>query len=85
MMVVMMIVIWRGSGTLVQDGIGRIRANLLSRVKKGRMAPEAADKALSLVQGALTFDDFKSADMVCPPPPAPILPPPPHHHHAHQS
>lgn len=51
----------------MQDGVGRVRANLMSRVKKGRMAPEAAEKALSLLTGTLTYDDFKSVDLVPPP------------------
>lgn len=43
-----------------------MRANLMSRVKKGRMPPEAAEKALSLLTGTLTYDDFRSVDLVRP-------------------
>ncbi|GFR46239.1 hypothetical protein Agub_g7785 [Astrephomene gubernaculifera] len=45
-------------------GMGRIKANLQSRVKKGAMTSEAAAKALSLVTGALDYSGFGAADMV---------------------
>lgn len=44
--------------------MARIKANLVSRVKKGKMAQEAADKVFSLVKGTLDYDDFGSVDMV---------------------
>jgi 3-hydroxyacyl-CoA dehydrogenase len=42
-----------------QGGLARIKSNLQSRVKKGAMSAEAAEKALSLVSGELTYDNFK--------------------------
>lgn len=39
-------------------------ANLQSRVKKGKMSQEKFEKTLSLVKGVLTYDVFKSVDMV---------------------
>jgi hypothetical protein len=48
----------------VQDGVGRVRANLESRVKKGKMKQDAAAKALGLLKPTLTYDDFKTVDMV---------------------
>lgn len=39
-------------------------ANLQSRVKKGKMSQEKFEKTLSLVKGVLTYDDFKSVDLV---------------------
>ncbi len=36
-----------------------MRANLQSRVKKGAMSQAAFDKAMSLLKGELTYDNFK--------------------------
>ena len=47
-----------------QAGIDRIRSNLASRVKKGRMSEGAAASALGRVTGTLEYGPFKSADMV---------------------
>ena len=44
--------------------MARIKANLASGVKKGKMSQEAADKVFGLVTGTLTYDDFKRVDMV---------------------
>ncbi len=62
--VIPVVCVWREYLWLVcclclQAGMGRIRANLESRVKKGAMSPEAAKKAMSLVSGELTYDNFK--------------------------
>ncbi|XP_024381161.1 glyoxysomal fatty acid beta-oxidation multifunctional protein MFP-a [Physcomitrium patens] len=48
----------------LQAGLGRVKANLQSRVKKGKMSQEKFEKTLSLVKGVLTYDVFKSVDMV---------------------
>jgi len=39
-------------------------ANLQSRVKKGKMSQEKFEKTLSLVKGVLSYDEFKSVDLV---------------------
>ncbi len=39
--------------------MGRVRANLESRVRKGAMSEEQARKALALLSGELTYDNFK--------------------------
>jgi enoyl-CoA hydratase/3-hydroxyacyl-CoA dehydrogenase len=44
--------------------MGRVRANLASRVKKGKMAQAAADAALARLAGALDYSSFGSVDMV---------------------
>lgn len=38
--------------------MGRIKANLGSRVKKGKMSQAAADAAMSKVKGALDYAAF---------------------------
>ncbi|KAJ4843076.1 hypothetical protein Tsubulata_042022 [Turnera subulata] len=48
----------------LQAGIGRIKANLQSRVKKGAMSQEKFEKTLSLLKGALEYESFKDVDMV---------------------
>lgn len=48
----------------LQAGVGRVKSNLASRVKKGAMSQEAADKALSLLSPELTYDKFNTCDMV---------------------
>lgn len=47
-----------------QAGLGRVKANLASRVKKGRMAQAAADATLARVRGALDYSGFGDVDMV---------------------
>lgn len=48
----------------LQAGIGRVKANLQSRVKKGRMTQEKFEKTFSLLKGSLDYESFKDADMV---------------------
>ncbi len=54
--------------------MARIKSNLASRVKKGKMTQEAADAVFARVKGALDYSDFTSVDMVrhlsCPSPQA---------------
>ena len=38
--------------------MSRIRSNLASRVKKGRMSQQAADAAMAKVKGVLDYSDF---------------------------
>jgi enoyl-CoA hydratase/3-hydroxyacyl-CoA dehydrogenase len=46
-------------------GVGRVRANLESRVKKGKMSPEAAQAALARLTPTLEYaPSFSSVDMV---------------------
>lgn len=44
--------------------MGRIRSNLASRVKKGKMSQAAADAAMGHVVGTLDYALFSSVDMV---------------------
>ncbi|XP_078439828.1 multifunctional protein 2 [Wolffia australiana] len=48
----------------LQSGIARIKANLESRVKKGKMTEERLEKALSLLAGVLDYESFKGVDLV---------------------
>lgn len=48
----------------LQAGVGRVRANLQSRVKKGNMTQEKFEKTLSLLKGVLDYESFKDVDMV---------------------
>lgn len=41
-----------------QSGLGRIKSNLASRVRKGAMSQAAADAALGRAAGALTYNGF---------------------------
>lgn len=52
------------SQQFLDGGMSRIKANLMSRVKKGAMSKEAAEAALGKVKGALDYADFKRCDMV---------------------
>jgi enoyl-CoA hydratase/3-hydroxyacyl-CoA dehydrogenase len=45
-------------------GIDRIKANLQSRVRKGKMTEERYEKAMSLVTGVLDYERFKDVDLV---------------------
>ncbi|KAF5944693.1 hypothetical protein HYC85_018770 [Camellia sinensis] len=48
----------------LQAGVGRVRANLQSRVKKGKMNEEKFLKTLSLLKGVLDYESFRDVDMV---------------------
>ncbi|KAK9827372.1 hypothetical protein WJX81_002997 [Elliptochloris bilobata] len=48
----------------LQAGMKRVEANIMSRVKKGKMKEAAAKAALGRLIGTLTYDDFGSVDMV---------------------
>ncbi|BDA49067.1 Peroxisomal fatty acid beta-oxidation multifunctional protein [Coccomyxa sp. Obi] len=48
----------------LEGGLARIKSNLASRVKKGKMTQEAADAVFARVQGTLDYNDFGSVDMV---------------------
>ncbi len=52
------------SQQFLDAGLGRVRANLASRVKKGRMPEAAAAAALARLAGALDYSRFKEVDMV---------------------
>jgi 3-hydroxyacyl-CoA dehydrogenase len=41
-----------------------VSANIKSRVKKGNMTQEGFEKALSLLRGALDYEQFRDADIV---------------------
>ena len=48
----------------LDKGLAAIRATYDSAVRKGRLAPEALDRRLALVQGTLSYDAVKDADIV---------------------
>ncbi|KAL5996179.1 hypothetical protein ACLOJK_026253 [Asimina triloba] len=48
----------------LEAGIGRVKANLQSRVKKGKMTQEKFERTLSLLKGVLNYDNFRDVDMV---------------------
>ncbi|GAV57484.1 ECH domain-containing protein/3HCDH_N domain-containing protein, partial [Cephalotus follicularis] len=48
----------------LEAGIGRVRANLQSRVKKGKMTQEKFEKTMSLLKGVLEYGSFKDVDLV---------------------
>ncbi|XP_049397688.1 glyoxysomal fatty acid beta-oxidation multifunctional protein MFP-a-like isoform X2 [Solanum stenotomum] len=48
----------------LQAGLGRVKANLQSSVKKGKMSQEKFEKTVSLLKGALDYEDFRDVDMV---------------------
>ncbi|XP_011071437.1 glyoxysomal fatty acid beta-oxidation multifunctional protein MFP-a [Sesamum indicum] len=48
----------------LQAGIGRVKGNLQSRVKKGQMSQEKFEKTLSLLKGVLDYESFRDVDMV---------------------
>ncbi|GAV79886.1 LOW QUALITY PROTEIN: 3HCDH domain-containing protein/3HCDH_N domain-containing protein, partial [Cephalotus follicularis] len=48
----------------LEAGIGRVNANLQSRVKKGKMTQEKFEKTMSLLTGVLDYGSFKDVDLV---------------------
>ncbi|KAE9455196.1 hypothetical protein C3L33_12899, partial [Rhododendron williamsianum] len=48
----------------LQAGVGRVRANLQSRVKRGNMTQEKFEKTFSLLKGVLDYESFRDVDMV---------------------
>ncbi|KAI7744767.1 hypothetical protein M8C21_016902 [Ambrosia artemisiifolia] len=45
-------------------GLGRVKANLMSSVKKGRLTQEKFEKTMSRLKGVLDYESFKYVDMV---------------------
>ncbi|GMI80114.1 MULTIFUNCTIONAL PROTEIN 2, multifunctional protein 2 [Hibiscus trionum] len=48
----------------LEAGIGRVKANLQSRVKKGKMSREKFEKTISLLTGVLDYESFRDVDLV---------------------
>ncbi|VVA96753.1 unnamed protein product [Arabis nemorensis] len=48
----------------LEAGIGRVKANLQSRVRKGSMSQEKFEKTMSLLKGSLDYESFRDVDMV---------------------
>ncbi|XP_047311340.1 glyoxysomal fatty acid beta-oxidation multifunctional protein MFP-a-like [Impatiens glandulifera] len=48
----------------LQSGLGRVKANLQSSVKKGKMSQEKFEKTFTLLKGTLSYDSFRDVDMV---------------------
>ncbi|CAA7017110.1 unnamed protein product [Microthlaspi erraticum] len=48
----------------LEAGIGRVKANLQSRVKKGKMSKEKFEKTMSLLKGSLDYESFRDVDLV---------------------
>ncbi|XP_022722446.1 peroxisomal fatty acid beta-oxidation multifunctional protein MFP2-like [Durio zibethinus] len=48
----------------LEAGIGRVKANLQSQVKKGKMTQEKFKKTISLLTGVLDYQSFRDVDMV---------------------
>nr|KJB72710.1 hypothetical protein B456_011G191800 [Gossypium raimondii] len=48
----------------LEAGIDRVKANLQSRVKKGKMSQEKFEKTISLLSGVLDYERFRDVDMV---------------------
>ncbi|KAL8196130.1 hypothetical protein R6Q57_025130 [Mikania cordata] len=45
-------------------GLGRVKANLISSVKKGKLTQEKFEKTISHLMGALDYESFRDVDMV---------------------
>jgi len=48
----------------LQAGLERIKANLQSRVNKGKMSQEKFEKIFSLVHGTVDYENFRNVDIV---------------------
>ncbi|GAB2266672.1 hypothetical protein Dimus_001666 [Dionaea muscipula] len=48
----------------LQAGIGRVKANLQSRVKKGQMTREKFERTFSLLKGVTDYESFGDVDLV---------------------
>lgn len=49
---------------LLSAGIGRVKANLQSHAKKGKITKDKLETVLSLLKGVLDYDSFKDVDLV---------------------
>lgn len=50
--------------SFLEQGLNRIKENLESRVKRGRLSKEMYKKSMSLINGTLDYKDFKDVDLV---------------------
>src|SRR5690606_2604393 len=52
------------AGDALERGLGTIRRNYESSVKRGRITPEQAEQRLANIQGSLQIDDLAQADLI---------------------
>ncbi len=52
----------------IQAGVQRVRANFASQVKKGKLTEDKLEGLMKKLHGTVTYDNFKSVDMVRAPP-----------------
>ncbi|KAI5084489.1 hypothetical protein GOP47_0000658 [Adiantum capillus-veneris] len=52
------------NAAFLQAGLDRVKANLESRLRKGRMTREKFDKTLALIGGVLDYEQFRNVDLV---------------------
>ncbi|KAJ8466195.1 hypothetical protein OPV22_028747 [Ensete ventricosum] len=50
--------------SFLKAGIDRVKANLQSRVRKGKMTQDKCERTLSLLTGVLDYESFKDVDLV---------------------
>ncbi|MCO5579515.1 hypothetical protein L7F22_033370 [Adiantum nelumboides] len=58
------VVIKEVNAAFLKAGLDRVKANLESRLKKGRMTREKFDKTLALIEGTLGYEQFRNVDLV---------------------
>lgn len=58
------VVIKEINADFLQAGLDRVKANLQSRVKKGKMSEEKYKKTFALLKGSLDYNDFRDIDIV---------------------
>jgi len=49
---------------LLDRGLGTIRRNYENSVKKGKLAPDKLEQRMNMIQGTLSYDNVKDADIV---------------------
>ncbi len=60
----MRVTVLETSQAALDKGLGIVKRNYESTVKKGRLTPAEFDKRLNLIAGTLSYDDIASADLV---------------------
>ena len=58
------VVILEANGEFLDRGLGVIRKNYESSVKKGKLTPEKFEQRMAMLKGTLSYDDVRDADIV---------------------
>ncbi len=58
------VVVLEANGEFLERGLGVIRRNYENSVKKGKLTPEKFEQRMKMIEGTISYDDIRDADIV---------------------